>query len=328
MRPFVFENPPLAESLEGQALAEFLGRQLLKISQSLASIDTEGGEVITYGASISGVGNVWDDLNVMDFTGEEFAGVDGCAATALSIKTNAIVTFGHSATAYIWEGPRGVCVGLGGNYAAVATDLVPIGTADHALLTNRDSADQHPQSAIEGRGSHANLEADQISQDGRLSTLESSQAVQDGRLDTLETHPPLTDNPHGVRHDQLPDVGIDPLDPHPQYDRAHVGLLLGGTTNNFTLNTTDSKLVNYSLSAQYNWPDDNDINPVTGEITIPEDGIYQFTAHVLGDQGNDTKEEWIELRIDVVGGPDPGRSRIDILEVATDKTTGRCLQAT
>ena len=105
-------------------------------------------------------------------------------------------------------------------------------------------------------------------------------------------------------------------------------MLLGGTTNNFTLNSSDSKLVNYSQSAQWHWPDDNDIDPTNGEITIPEDGIYRHTVQILGDQGNDTKEEYIEFRLDVAGGPNPGRIRADILEVATDKTTGRSLKAT
>ena len=34
------------------------------------------GEILVYGALIPGTGNVWDDLNATDFTGEEYAGVD------------------------------------------------------------------------------------------------------------------------------------------------------------------------------------------------------------------------------------------------------------
>ena len=267
----------------------------------------EVGEILVYGASIPGTGNVWDDLNVADFTGEEYAGVDGCVATALSIKTNSLVTFGHNLVAYIWQGPQGVCVGLGGTYAAVAGDLAPIGTGDHSILANRDQTDSHPQAAV------TDLVADQNAQDSRLSAL--------------EVHPPLTTNPHQVRHDQLTDI-TDPVDPHPQYQQKGVSMLLGGTTDNFTLNSSDSKLVNYSQSAQWHWPDDDDINAAAGEITIPEDGIYRHTFQIMGDQGNDTKEEWIELRLDISGGPDPGRTRADILDVTTDKTSGRSLKTT
>ena len=272
------------------------GHLLAQDPHKMYLLRSEAGEVLSYGATIPGTGNVWDDLNATDFTGHQYAGVDGCVATALSIKTNSIVTFGHNAISYIWEGPRGVCVGVGGTYSAIAGDLVPLGTGDHAILTNRDIADAHPMAAITG------LLADQTRQDSALAA-----------------------------HEGAPD-------PHPQYlletdaeaiyQKKFPAMVLGGTTNSFTLNTTDSKLLNYSLSGQWNWPDDDDIDPLNGEISIPQDGIYRFTLQVLGDQGNDTKEEWIELKFDVTGGPNPGRTRADILEVATDKTTGRSLKST
>lgn len=346
-REFVFENPPLVQSEDGRVLAEYLHRQMLALADSFEKIhdweDAEpfrgkardamlrwfyngapgndkgpgyyyfyngswiyigGAELLSYGESIPGAGNVWDDLNAHDFTGHQYAGQDGCASTALSIKTNATVFFGHNGISYIWMGRQGVCVGVGGTHTAQANDLAPLGTGDHAVLSNRNIADQHSQSAI------TDLVSDQAQQD-----LNLQNHVNDGG------------NPHNVQHSQLPDVDPDPQDPHSQYQQKGVSMVMGGTTSSFTLNATDSKLVNYAFSAQWHWPDDNDVDPVNGEITIPEDGIYKFTAHILGDQGNDTKEEWIELRIDVQNGPDPGRGRIDILEVATDKTTGRCLQA-
>ncbi len=117
----------------------------------------------------------------------------------------------------------------------------------------------------------------------------------------------------------------DPDDPHSQYQKKGVGLFLGGTVNNFTLDTSDSKLVNYTLSAQWNWPDDGDINPAAGEFTIPEDGVYNFLANVLGNQGNDNKEEWIELKLDVQNGSSPGRTTVAYLDVPTDKTSVRQL---
>lgn len=372
MTKYLYEPPPQMSSPDGLALAEFLQRQLFALSDAVDHIndfeDAEpfegkpqdgmlrwfvggapgnssgpgfyyyydgswsyigGAEVVTYGAVIPGTGNVWDDVNAYDFTGHPYA-----SGSCLAILPNAIVTFGHNGISYLYEGPRDVCIGLGGDYATVQDDYAPLGTGDHSILINRDAADAHPMSAVTG------LMADQTRQDEDLTAHKSAAPAHtmtqieglnadQARQDTNHSnHLADLNNPHQVRHDQLPDVDPDPTNPHPQYDRAHVGLLMGGTVNNFTLNTTDSKLVNYSLHAQYNWPDDDDVNPVAGEITIPEDGVYQFTAHILGDQGNDNKEEWIELKINVAGGPDPGRERIDILEVATDKTTGRCLQAT
>ncbi len=106
------------------------------------------------------------------------------------------------------------------------------------------------------------------------------------------------------------------------------GCYLGGTTSTFTLNSTDSKLVNYSVSDEWNWEDEDYINPTAGEITIPLTGYYRCTAHILGTQGNSTKEEYILLKLDVVGGPDPGRFDIAFVDVTTDKTSIRNPSAT
>ncbi len=318
------ENPTSDIGTDAQA---WLARQFEALSNEFILVRSEmpeGGEVETYGALVSGTGNVWDDVNANDFTGEEYAGVDGCASTALSIKTNSIVFFAHNGVSYIWLGPTGVCVGLGGTYTSVQGDYGPLGTGDHSILTNRDQADAHPQTAIEGRGSATDLQADQLEQDQNLSNH-----IGNSNNPHNTSHTNLSSGIGTNTHDQIDDhIGNVVTDPHPQYRQKGPSMLLGGTVDSFTLNSTDSKLVNYSLSAQWDWPDDLDIDPVSGEITIPEDGIYTFTAHVLGDQGNDTKEEWIELKMDKAGGSSPGRQRIDILEVPTDKTSGRCVQAT
>ncbi len=281
-------------------------------------------ELLVYGSLVPGTGNVWDDVNANDFTGEEYAGVDGCASTALSIKDNAVVFFGHNGVSYIWLGPTSVCVGTGGTYTSTSGDYGPLGTGDHSALSNRDVADSHPQTAIGGRGSTADLQADQLEQDQNLSNH-----IGNSNNPHNTAHTNLSSGIGTNTHDQIDDH-IDNVvtDPHPQYQQKGVSMLLGGTTDNFTLNSSDSKLVNYSQSAQWHWPDDNDIDPTNGEITIPEDGIYRHTFQILGDQGNDTKEEWIELRLDISGGPTPGRTRADILDVTTDKTSGRSLKTT
>ncbi len=320
MRPFVYESPPLMGEPDTITLAEFLARQFRKVEQSISSVETgdSGSGVVTYGALIPGTGNVEDDLNATDFTGEEYAGVDGCAATALSIKTNAVVTFGHNNVAYNWIGPGGVCVGLGGNYTALATDLAAIGTADHAILVNRNQADQHAQSAI------TDLVLDQGTQDTRIASLESSDAIQDGRLDTLEQHPPLTDNPHQVRHDQLPDVDPNPEDPHPQYKREQPSILMYGSCDNFGMTTGGNVLQNYTDTGYWGGASPSDFNPITGTITIPQSGVWQIIVFLTGQQGNDNKEESMFLEV----GFDGGWEIASVFDVATDKTDWRSFALT
>ena len=95
-------------------------------------------------------------------------------------------------------------------------------------------------------------------------------------------------------------------------------MALGGSANSFTLNTTDSKIVNYSLAAEDNTS--GSINASAGEITIPVTGVYDFRANILGLQGNSTKEEWIELKLDNAGVE---RNTVGFLDVTTDKTSTR-----
>ena len=101
------------------------------------------------------------------------------------------------------------------------------------------------------------------------------------------------------------------------------GCFLGGSVSSFTWNTTDSKLINYTESSQWDWEDQNDIDPVAGEITVPESGYYKLTAVVLGNQGNTNKEEWGEIRLDIQGGSNPGRLTIAMVDIPTDKTSLR-----
>ena len=393
-----------------------------------------GAEVLTYGALIAGTGDVWTDVNATDFTGHPYA-----IGTALEIKTNAIVTFGHNLISYLWQGPRGVTVGVGGTRVSVSDDYSPLGTADHSLLNNREIADAHPTAAVTG------LDAKQASQDSAISA----------NTGLINTHTARTDNPHSTTHTILTDRGdadahpmsaitglvadqqrqddalataidihalpaaaydfnniwwsqaqlevyffaqvqgsllsntpwapvpaaiynilvvkdvkssapqnihnsirinsngdwgvwdelylrsgldystllqagwtrfwseknhADQGDPHPQYELKRPGMILGGTTNSFTLNTSDSKLVNYSQSGEIYTS--GNVNATAGEITIPSNGVYRVLVNVLGLQGNDTKEEWIELKLDVAT-VDPERYTIGFVDVTTDKTSTR-----
>ena len=99
---------------------------------------------------------------------------------------------------------------------------------------------------------------------------------------------------------------------------------LGGTPDNFTLNTTAKKLENWSGSADSGVMSGS-TDAIDGEITIPSTGVYRINHLVVGTQGNDTKEEsmWSFLRI--TGGPNAGDYPLSVFDVATDKTDSRSL---
>ena len=263
-----------------------------------------GAEVLTYGALIAGTGDVWTDVNATDFTDHPYA-----IGTALEIKANSVVTFGHNGVSYLWQGPRGVTVGVGGSHVSVADDYSPLGTADHSLLNKRDIADAHPTLSITG------LDIKQTEQDSAIAA----------NTTLINNHKATNNQDHQITHDDL--VGINPEpDPHPVYQKKLPGTAMFGDANNFTLNTTESKLVNYTNAGQWNWTDQDDVDPVNGEITIPQDGIYTITGALIGYQGNDNKEEWMEMRLHIVGtNPSAGEFRVAEREIPTDKTDIRSL---
>ena len=99
--------------------------------------------------------------------------------------------------------------------------------------------------------------------------------------------------------------------------------LLGGGANAFTLGTGISTITGYTLSEQTWQFDPTPVNPSTGVITVPSAGFYKITVGIVGEQGNDAKEEqmflWIRLPT--------GDLRVDAIEVATDKTDWRAMDA-
>ncbi len=109
---------------------------------------------------------------------------------------------------------------------------------------------------------------------------------------------------------------IDAADPHPQYKMKLGGWSLFGTVDNFIFNTTASKLVNYSDEDNWDGGGSAPLDATNGEITIPEDGLYRIVALLIGEQGNNTKEESMILEIDV----NSTRFTISVFDVATDKT--------
>ena len=267
-------------------------------------------EILTYGALVPGTGNVWDDVNATDFTGEEYAGQDGCASTALSIKTNGVVFFSHNNVTYIWLGPTGVCVGVGGTYSSVQADFGPTGTADHSILINRDQADAHPQSAI------TDLVSDQAQQDTNLqnhindgsnphntSHTNLSSGIGTNTHAQIDNHIASTSNPHQVSHSQLPDVDPDPQDPHAQYALKGYGGISKTTDTNYgtvgsgawtTIDNWDSAMifspvgVVQDVAASGLRVDTQGIYKITGTVAISFTGTNQ--GRVFGVRlWNDTK---------------------------------------
>ena len=70
---------------------------------------------------VTGTGDVLTHFNAMDWTGHQYA---GAPVTAFGIPANAIASFAYDTATYVWYGPKGVNVGLGGDYVAIAGDLV------------------------------------------------------------------------------------------------------------------------------------------------------------------------------------------------------------
>ncbi len=76
--------------------------------------------------------DIWEDFNVMDWTGHQQA-----SGTSLSILDSSSVTCGNgSGIAYLWVGPKNVTVGVGGSHTCVESDFLAVGAGDHTVLTN------------------------------------------------------------------------------------------------------------------------------------------------------------------------------------------------
>lgn len=101
---------------------------------------------------------------------------------------------------------------------------------------------------------------------------------------------------------------------------------LWGPPSSFTLNT--------SVNILQNWPDNADVgsmdltvDPIAGTITLPVTGLYRITQQMVGNQGNDNKEESMWSLLRVVGGAGAGDYRTDVFAISDDKTSYRALGA-
>ncbi len=95
-----------------------------------------------------------------------------------------------------------------------------------------------------------------------------------------------------------------------------------GAPGNMPITTTKNDVANWpnSASAGGEWV----IDPVTGTMTIPENGVYSLAFWIYGNQGNDTKEESMRLGVRV----DTTDYYLDVFSVATDKTDERAFSGT
>ncbi|MDB4312061.1 hypothetical protein N9937_01395 [bacterium] len=133
-------GPPI-----GEVMTQAIGKPLREVVENVVAAETY---------QVSGVGDVYDDLNAMDFTSQ-------AGTTYLPLLKPVVYNFVHNVVLYSWTGPKEVNIGTGGDYTAVPVtpDLVGQGTADHSQLLNRHIADAHTTADIDG------LDADQAAQD-------------------------------------------------------------------------------------------------------------------------------------------------------------------
>ena len=144
--------------------------------------EVDSFQVTTITATVSGVGDVWTDLNAMDFAGN--AVPDPAPNTFLGLPEGSVSIFVHNGSSYYWVGPRGstISVGLGGTHVAVATDLAPTGVvADHAGLPDLATSG-HPSGVITHAAVPVNYTPVDGSVDGNLQGVDAKLGLvyQDG----------------------------------------------------------------------------------------------------------------------------------------------------
>lgn len=227
----------------------------------------------------AGNGTVEGDCNATDFTGQNYA-----VGTALELLINGSITFGHKDVAYSWIGPQDTTVGLGGALTALSSHFAPLGTGDHAILNNRDLADQHPQSAITGLVADQNTQDGRLNtQDGRLDNLDTEQVVQDGRLAGIDADQ-ITQNSRldGIDAGQATQDGR--LDGHDtsitalqQWDLDHVNQAVKSDPHlQYALESTVASLFTPALLFGMRYSDNDPMNDI-GITWQPIDGFDELS---------------------------------------------------
>ena len=273
------------------------------------------GTVVEYSANaVNGVGDgtIEGDFNANDWTGHPYA-----VGENLNILLNHVVTCTNGGgVAYSWVGPKNVLIGPSGNYTALATDFVAKGTNDHSVLINVNPDDHHNRShdhsdPLDGQVPHGNLIGiganDHHNQIHLLYGSDHSDVLTG---DALQEGDALVWNGSAFAPSN---VGSTEL----------TFLLLYGTATVGSVGSGGNYITNYAESGQASPVPGIFVDPVTGIITLPEAGVYEVTLWVIGQQGNDTKEESMFLQIEVGGV----LSNAAVFDIATDKTDYRSFTA-
>lgn len=126
------------------------------VKDAIDELVSSGG-IIEYSGIATHVGSntIEQDINAMDWTGHAHT-----SGTTLYIENSHIVTFGNGlGVSYRWLGPKGVKVGLGGDYVVTSVDLEVIAVGEHNTLAGRNVSGAHPISSISGLQDSLDLKA-------------------------------------------------------------------------------------------------------------------------------------------------------------------------
>lgn len=117
-------------------------------------------------------------------------------------------------------------------------------------------------------------------------------------------------------------------DPHPQYARQNHFATLYGEASSGTVGTGFTKLTNYTQGAAFAAPgraDPPSVDLAAGEVTIAANVGQRLTFYLLAEQGNNAKEEQLELWLNASG---QARIPLGVFDIATDKTSVRYIAGT
>lgn len=109
-------NPEDNDVNDGVNPVNFSAFHYMKKAEELIATGVQTREGV-----VSGTGDIVTDFNAMDWTGHQYSGTP---ASAFFIPANSVTFFAHNDVTFVWYGPKDVNVGLGGDYTAVAADLV------------------------------------------------------------------------------------------------------------------------------------------------------------------------------------------------------------
>ncbi len=112
------------------------------------------------------------------------------------------------------------------------------------------------------------------------------------------------------------DVDLVP-DPHTQYQFKQPTVSIYGSFDNFTLNTTDSRVDDYTSIIGTSGGDASNGDVSTGIIDITSTGTYEVEAFTQGTQSSGLNNETVELLLDI----DATRTTIDSVDISNSSNS-------